>query len=60
MTEEPFGPLAPITPFKTFDEVVARANGLPFGLAAYTFTSSTRTANMVPDVLVKVPGDRGR
>ena len=29
MTEEPFGPIAPIVPFKTFDEVVARANSLP-------------------------------
>ena len=51
MTEEPFGPMAPITPFKTFDEVVARANALPFGLAAYTFTSSTRTANLISDAL---------
>ncbi len=51
MTEEPFGPLAPITPFKSFDEVVARANALPFGLAAYTFTSSTRTANLISDAL---------
>jgi succinate-semialdehyde dehydrogenase / glutarate-semialdehyde dehydrogenase len=51
MTEEPFGPLAPITPFKTFDEVVERANSLPFGLAAYTFTSSTRTANLIADAL---------
>ena len=40
MTEEPFGPVAPIVPFKTFDEVVERANSLPFGLAAYAFTSS--------------------
>ena len=39
MTEEPFGPVAPIVPFKTFDEVVERANSLPFGLAAYAFTS---------------------
>ena len=31
MTEEPFGPLAPIVPFKTFDEVVERANSLQFG-----------------------------
>ena len=38
MTEEPFGPIAPIVPFKTFDEVVERANSLPFGLAAYAFT----------------------
>ena len=51
MTEEPFGPVAPITPFKSFDEVVERANALPFGLAAYTFTSSTRTANLISDAL---------
>jgi len=28
-----------ITPFNTFDEVVERANSLPFGLASYVFTS---------------------
>jgi succinate-semialdehyde dehydrogenase/glutarate-semialdehyde dehydrogenase len=44
MTEEPFGPIAPIVTFKSFDEVVERANSLPFGLAAYAFTSSSRTA----------------
>jgi succinate-semialdehyde dehydrogenase/glutarate-semialdehyde dehydrogenase len=51
MTEEPFGPIAPIVHFKTFDEVVARANSLKFGLAAYAFTSSTRTANLIGDAL---------
>jgi succinate-semialdehyde dehydrogenase/glutarate-semialdehyde dehydrogenase len=51
MTEEPFGPVAPIVRFKTFDEVVERANALPFGLAAYAFTSSTRTATMIGDAL---------
>src|SRR4249919_2450186 len=40
MTQEPFGPLAPIVTFKTFDEVVQRANSLEFGLAAYAFTTS--------------------
>ena len=40
MTQEPFGPLAPVVTFKTFDEVVERANSLPFGLAAYAFTTS--------------------
>ncbi len=44
MTEEPFGPIAPITPFRDFDEVVARANSLPFGLAAYAFTGSSSRA----------------
>lgn len=47
MTEEPFGPIAPIVPFKTFDEVVERANSLPFGLAAYAFTNSAQTATRV-------------
>ena len=47
MTEEPFGPVAPIVPFKTFDEVVERANSLPFGLAAYAFTSSGATATAI-------------
>jgi succinate-semialdehyde dehydrogenase/glutarate-semialdehyde dehydrogenase len=51
MTEEPFGPIAPIVTFKTFDEVVARANSLPFGLAAYAFTSSTATATAIGDAL---------
>src|SRR6202158_973718 len=44
MTQEPFGPVAPVVPFKSFDEVVARANSLKFGLAAYAFTSSAQTA----------------
>jgi succinate-semialdehyde dehydrogenase/glutarate-semialdehyde dehydrogenase len=51
MTEEPFGPVAPIVPFKTFDEVVARANSLPFGLAAYAFTSSGATAMAIGDAI---------
>ncbi|MBX9773789.1 MAG: NAD-dependent succinate-semialdehyde dehydrogenase [Xanthobacteraceae bacterium] len=51
MTEEPFGPIAPIVTFKTFDEVVARANALPFGLAAYAFTSSVSTATAIGDAL---------
>ncbi|HEX3858503.1 MAG TPA: NAD-dependent succinate-semialdehyde dehydrogenase, partial [Pseudolabrys sp.] len=51
MTEEPFGPMAPIVPFKTFDEVVERANSLPFGLAAYAFTSSATTANAIGDAI---------
>ncbi len=51
MTEEPFGPIAPIVPFKTFDEVVERANSLPFGLAAYAFTSSSATATAIGDAI---------
>jgi succinate-semialdehyde dehydrogenase/glutarate-semialdehyde dehydrogenase len=51
MTEEPFGPVAPIVTFKTFDEVVERANSLEFGLAAYAFTSSEKTAAAVGDAI---------
>jgi succinate-semialdehyde dehydrogenase / glutarate-semialdehyde dehydrogenase len=51
MTQEPFGPLAPIVTFKTFDEVVARANSLPFGLAAYAFTTSSKTATAIGDAI---------
>jgi succinate-semialdehyde dehydrogenase / glutarate-semialdehyde dehydrogenase len=51
MTEEPFGPVAPIVPFKSFDEVVQRANSLPFGLAAYAFTSSGATATAIGDAI---------
>jgi len=51
MKEEPFGPLAPVVTFKTMDEVVERANSLPYGLAAYAFTGSARTANLIGDAL---------
>jgi succinate-semialdehyde dehydrogenase/glutarate-semialdehyde dehydrogenase len=51
MTQEPFGPIATIIPFKTLDEVVTRANSLPYGLAAYAFTTSTRNANIISDAL---------
>lgn len=44
MNEEPFGPVALVMPFATFDEVVAEANRLPYGLAAYAFTRSLKTA----------------
>ncbi|WP_238264964.1 NAD-dependent succinate-semialdehyde dehydrogenase [Cupriavidus pauculus] len=42
--EEPFGPIAPIVRFEDFDDVVAEANRLPFGLAAYAFTGSAKIA----------------
>lgn len=42
MTEEPFGPVAPIVPFADIEEVARRANSLPYGLAAYAFSSSAR------------------
>ncbi|HEY4253388.1 MAG TPA: NAD-dependent succinate-semialdehyde dehydrogenase [Roseomonas sp.] len=47
MNEEPFGPVAMISPFKDFDEVVEEANRLPYGLASYAFTRSAKTANAI-------------
>lgn len=42
--EEPFGPIAPMFRFETFEEAMARANRLEFGLAAYVFTRSLKTS----------------
>src|ERR1700735_483051 len=47
MNEEPFGPVAVIAPFKTFDDVVEEANRLPYGLAAYAYTRSAKTAQAI-------------
>jgi succinate-semialdehyde dehydrogenase/glutarate-semialdehyde dehydrogenase len=44
MNEEPFGPVAAIRPFDTFDSVVKEANRLDYGLAAYAYTKSAKTA----------------
>ena len=44
MSEEPFGPLAPTTRFSTFDDVIERANGLPYGLASFVFTQNLAMA----------------
>lgn len=38
--EETFGPVVPVTRFKTEEEVVTAANGTPYGLAAYFYTQS--------------------
>ncbi|MBV8168587.1 MAG: NAD-dependent succinate-semialdehyde dehydrogenase [Alphaproteobacteria bacterium] len=47
MNDEPFGPLAVISPFATLDDAVAEANRLPFGLASYAYTRSAKTANAI-------------
>lgn len=44
MTEEPFGPVAPIVRFSTREEALDLANATPFGLAAYIFTTDLATA----------------
>ncbi|WP_210467892.1 NAD-dependent succinate-semialdehyde dehydrogenase [Sporosarcina sp. 6E9] len=40
MTDETFGPVTPITTFKTEDEAIERANDSIYGLAAYVFTEN--------------------
>jgi len=47
MNEEPFGPLAIISPFSSFDDAVTEANRLPYGLASYAYTRSAKTANAI-------------
>jgi len=44
---EPFGPMAAVRTVKSIDEAIAEANRLPFGLSAYAFTSSIKTAHQL-------------
>ena len=51
MQAETFGPIAPITSFKTLKEAVEIANNTPYGLAAYFFTNDYRTGMYLHDNL---------
>ena len=51
MHQEPFAPIAPITGFDDFEDVMTRANALPFGLAGYVFTDSLKTATLAAETL---------
>ena len=51
MKEEPFGPLSPITTFKSFDEVIERANNHEVGLAGYICTASMETAQRSSELI---------
>ncbi|AVU76591.1 MULTISPECIES: NAD-dependent succinate-semialdehyde dehydrogenase [Pseudomonas] len=51
MHEEPFGPIAVLMPFDELADGLKEANRLPYGLSAYAFTSSARTAIDVADGL---------
>ena len=48
---EIFGPVAPILTFETEDEVIARANDTPYGLAAYFWTRDLGRAWRVAEQL---------
>lgn len=43
LQEEPFGPVAIVTPFDTVDHALHMANQSAYGLAGYLFTDSART-----------------
>jgi succinate-semialdehyde dehydrogenase/glutarate-semialdehyde dehydrogenase len=43
--EEPFGPIALLDAYDGIDEAIARANALPYGLAAYAFTNDLALAH---------------
>ncbi|MBS0476722.1 MAG: aldehyde dehydrogenase family protein, partial [Proteobacteria bacterium] len=51
MNNEPFGPVAVTAPFSTLDDAIAKANRLPYGLAAFAFTENMRQANLLGDAL---------
>lgn len=45
LNEEPFGPIVPIMPFSSTEAVIEEANRLPYGLAAYAYTTSGTRAD---------------
>ena len=47
MNEEPFGPVAILNPFSDFEDVLAEANRLPYGLAAFAFTSNAQRVKLL-------------
>lgn len=47
MSEEPFGPVAVVNRWSELEEAIEAANALPFGLAAYLFTSDLGLAHRV-------------
>ncbi|MCL7745849.1 NAD-dependent succinate-semialdehyde dehydrogenase [Halalkalibacter alkaliphilus] len=51
MTEETFGPVAPVSTFSTIDEVIRRANDSRFGLAAYLYTQNLSNAIRMSEAL---------
>ncbi|GFG52087.1 NAD-dependent succinate-semialdehyde dehydrogenase [Mycolicibacterium agri] len=49
--QEIFGPVAPLTPFETEEEVIAAANDTEYGLVSYVFTNDLRRAVRVAEAL---------
>jgi len=51
VVSEPFGPIVPLLSFQSIDEVVARANGTPYGLGASVWSSDIAAAAAVAERL---------
>ena len=51
MKQEPFGPLVPMLSFKTFDEIIERANDNDLGLCSYIYTNSMEQANRASELM---------
>jgi succinate-semialdehyde dehydrogenase/glutarate-semialdehyde dehydrogenase len=51
MTDEPFGPIAPLVPFTDPEDAIRRANSLPYGLSSYVFTESLKMATYAANAL---------
>ena len=51
MRQEPFGPLVPMLSFKTFDEVIERANNNDLGLCSYIYTNSMEQAHRASELI---------
>jgi succinate-semialdehyde dehydrogenase/glutarate-semialdehyde dehydrogenase len=51
MQVEPFGPLAVVNPVASIDDGIAKANAVPFGLAAYGFTNRADYADRLVEEL---------
>ncbi len=51
MKVEPFGPLVPMLSFKSFDEVIKRANNNDLGLCSYICTNSMENAHRASEMM---------
>jgi succinate-semialdehyde dehydrogenase/glutarate-semialdehyde dehydrogenase len=49
MQKEPFGPVAMINRVSSVEQAITLANRLPFGLSAFAFTRSARTAQLLAE-----------
>ena len=51
MKVEPFGPLVPLLSFKSFDEIIERANNNDLGLCSYICTNSMEKAHRASELM---------